>query len=121
MKFWTWLKGLGWLAVGGAIFAAVMMVLRAFSAGKMEAEIEHDESRITDLQTGTAVEIQEAAKLQKSIGVKKIKAREIRKKAEKHQERIGQNETMADIADRFNNKSGRVRSRSDKAAELRDG
>lgn len=116
MKLWTWLKGLGWLAVGGAILAAVMMVLRAFAAGKMEAEIAHDEGRIIDLQGGTAVEIQEAAKLQKSIGVKKIKAREIRKKAEKHQERIGQNESMADIAARFNGK--RVRSRSDTAAEL---
>ena len=114
MKFITWLKSLGWVAVLGGIGAAILMVMRAHAAGKMEAEVAHQETRIKELNKGSAVDVQEAAKLQRGIGEKKIKAREIRKKAEKHQERIGQDETMADIATRFNNK--RVRSRSDTAA-----
>ena len=119
MKLWTWLKGLGWVAVAGLIFSAVMMILGARRSGKMEADVAHGEARIKVLQGGTAVEIQEAAKLQKGIATKKIKAREIRKKAEKRQERIGEDESIADITARFNGK--RVRSRADTAAELRGG
>lgn len=118
MKFITWLKSLGLVVILAAVGAAILMVLRAFAAGKMEAEVAHQETRIKELEAGTVSEIQQAAKLQKGIGAKKRKAREIRKKAEKHQERIGQNETMADIATRFNNK--RVRSRADTAAEVRN-
>lgn len=116
MKFWTWLKGLSWVAVGGAVFAAVMMILNARRAGTMEAEVTHRETRIKELRQGTAAEIDKASKLQKGLAAKKIKAREVRKKAEKHQERIGQDESMADIAARFNGK--RVRSRADTAAEV---
>ncbi len=90
-----------------------MMVLNARRAGKMEAVVEQGETRIKQLNLGTSDDIQAAANLQASIDVKKFKAREIRKKAEKHQERIGQDETMADIAMRFNGK--RVRHRSDPA------
>ena len=119
MKFITWIKGLSWLVIGGAIFAAIGMILNARRAGKMEAEVAHDETRIKELNKGTAVEIQAAAKLQDGIGVKKIKAREVRKKSEASLERIGQDETMADIATRFNNKNNkRVRSRADTAAEV---
>lgn len=116
MKFLTWLKSLGVVAVLGMIGAAILMVWRAHAAGRMEAEITQQETRIKDLNKGTAVDIQAAARLQSGIAVKKKKAREIRKKAEKHQERIGQDETMADIAKRFNGK--RVRSGSDTASEL---
>ena len=116
MKFWTWIKSLSWIAIGGGILAAVGMVLRASAAGKLEAEVAHDEERIDVLNQGTSADIKAVAKLQDGIVVKKIKAREVRKKAELHQERIGQDETMADIAARFNGK--RVRSRADTAAEL---
>ncbi len=119
MKFITWLKSLGMVAVLGAILAAIMMVMRAHAAGKMEAEVAHDEARIKELEKGKGANIQAAARLQSGIEIKKLKAREIRKKAEKHQERIGQDETMADIAARFNGK--RVRSRTDTVAEVRDG
>jgi len=119
MKFITWLKSLGWVAVLGSIGAAIFMVMRAHAAGKMEAEVAHQETRIGELNQGSADDVKAAAKLQDGIAVKKEKAREIRKKAEKHQERIGQDESMADIAARFNGK--RVRSRSDTAAEVRDG
>ena len=105
----AWLKGLSWVAVLGMIGAAIMMVWRARAAGVLEAEVAHDEARIKELQGGLHGNVQAAARLQNGIGVKKLKAREVRKKAEKHQERIGQDETMADIAKRFNGK--RVRKR----------
>jgi len=116
MKFWTWLKSLSWIVIGGAILAAIGMVLRAFAAGKLEAEVEQGEEQIKQLNKGTEADIQAAAQFQKEIDVKKVKAREVRKKSEASLERIGQHETMADIATRFNNK--RVRSRADTAAEL---
>jgi hypothetical protein len=114
MKLWTWIKSLSWIAIGGAIVTAIMMILGAKRSGKMEAEVAHDEERIKTLQKGTAADIQKAKTLQQGIDAKKIKAREVRKKTEKRLERIGEDESMADIAARFNGK--RVRSRSDTAA-----
>ncbi len=116
MKIITWIKSLGWIAVLGMIGAAIMMVLNAYRAGKLEVEVEHQEDRVKELNEGTIKDIRAAAKMQEKIRANKIEAREIRKKAEKHQERIGQDETMADIAARFNGK--RVRSRADTAAEV---
>ena len=116
MKFLTWIKSLGWIAILGAIGAAIMMILNARRAGKLEANVAHQETRIKQLQQGTATDIQAAAKLQEGIAVKKVKAREVRKKSEASLERIGQDETMADIAKRFNGR--RVRSRPDPAAEV---
>ncbi len=116
MKIWVWLKSLSWVAIVGAIAAATMMVIRAFQASKMEAIVTSQEERIQDLSQGTIDDIKEAAALQKANIVRKRKAREIRKKSEANLERIGQDETMADIAERFNNK--RVRSREDTATGL---
>ena len=118
MKIWTWLKSLGWIAILTAVGVAIMMVLRAFAAGRLEAEVEQGEIEIKQLNKGTENDIQAAMKKQIKITAKKVKAREVRKKSEKSLERIGQHETMADIADRFNSKSKRVRSRADTAAEL---
>lgn len=113
MKIIAWFKGLSWIVIAGAMGVAAMMVLRAFNAGKLEAEIDNQEAAIRKLHKGTREEIKAAAALQVDITVKKVKAREIRKKSEKSLERIGQHETMGDIAERFNGK--RVRSRSSKA------
>ncbi len=109
----TWLKGLSWIAIAGAIGAAIMMVLRSYSASKIETKIAAGETRIKELNKGTQADIKAAAKLQKNIEAKKIDARVMRKKSEASLERIGQDETMADIAERFNGK--RVRARSDTA------
>ncbi len=109
----TWFKGLSWIVILGAIGAGVMMILRAYSAGKMEADIAHGQERVKVLIKGTITDIQAAKQLQADITIKKVKARAIRKKSEASLERIGQDETMADIAKRFNGK--RVRSRSDTA------
>ncbi len=113
MKFITWLKGLSWIVIAGAIGAAIMMVLNARRAGKMEADIKHQEAQIEGLHQGTKDDLEAAAVLQIKIVVKKEKARDIRKKSEASLERIGQDETMADIAKRFNGK--RVRHRSGQA------
>ena len=113
----AWLKGLSWVAVLGAIGVAAGMILNARRAGKLEAEVAHDEERIKELNAGSGQNAQAAARLQAGIGLKKLQAREVRKKSEASLERLGQDETtMADIADRFNSKSGRVRHRSDPAA-----
>jgi len=116
MKIITWVKSLSWIAIAGAIGTAALMIYNAYRAGAKEAQIAHDEDRIKELETGTATEIQAARKLQNQIGAKKIDARLIRKKSEKSLERLGQDETMADIAKRFNGK--RVRSRKDAASKL---
>jgi len=113
VRLWTWLKSLSWVAIAGAIAVAAGMILNARRAGALEVQVQHDEDKIKELQKGTAVDIQKAKKLQSNIAVKKIKAREVRKKSEASLERIGEDETMADIAARFNGK--RVRSRTDTA------
>ncbi len=110
----AWLKSLSWVVVLGAIGAAIMMVTRAHSAGKLEADVAYQETQIKNLNKGTRLDIQEAKHLQAGIAVKKAKAREVRKKSEASLERIGQDETMADIAKRFNGK--RVRHRTDTAS-----
>ncbi len=113
MKLWNWIKSLSWIALAGAIGAGALMVLNAYRAGKMEEYVATEEGNIKRLEKGTVRDVEEAIVLQDHIAERKVKAREIRKKAEKHQERIGQDETMADIAERFNGK--RVRSRKDAA------
>lgn len=111
--FLNWVKSLSWIAIGGGVLAAVLMYLRALSAGKIEAEVAHGEAKIKELQKGSAVDIQAARDLQIDITAKKKKARDVRKKSEAAMNRIGQDETMADIAKRFNGK--RVRTRSEEA------
>ena len=118
MKFITWLKSLSMVVILGAIGAAIMMVLNARRAGKLEVEVEHQENRIKELNEGTKADIKAAAKLQDKIRANKIKAREVRKKSEASLERIGTDETMADIMDRFNSKHKRVRSRADTVTEV---
>lgn len=113
MKIWVWLKSLSWIVIGGLAFAAISMVMRAFAAGKLEAEVAQGEEEIKKLNAGTVDDIKAATKKQGKIDVKKVQAREVRKKSEASLERIGQHETMADIALRFNGK--RVRHRSDPA------
>jgi len=116
MKILTWIKSLSWLAILGTIGAAIAMVLNARRAGKMEANVARDEQKVKNLQHGTRADIEAAKQLQDAISLKKIQAREVRKKSAKSLERLGQDETMADIAKRFNGK--RVRHRSDPSAGL---
>ncbi len=106
----AWVKSLSLWAILGAISAAIFMVLNARRAGRIEAEIDHGESRIRELNQGTNADITAAKGIQEDIKRKKILADEVRKKSEKALERLGQDETMADIAERFNGR--RVRERT---------
>ncbi len=115
-KFAVWIKSLSWIVVTGIIWAAIGMILNARRAGKLEAKIVHKESQVKDLRKDQAVDIRVAKKLQDEIAVAKIEALIVRRKSEKSLERIGQDEMLADIADRFNSKSGRVRDRKDPAS-----
>ena len=112
-----WLKGLSAFAIIGSILAFALALLRARSAGKMEANIEHSEEKIRQLNRGTDTDIQSAKVLQQEIKIKKVEARAIRHRSEAAAERAyNDSETMADISFRFNN-SGRVRRRSNPIAE----
>lgn len=108
----AWLKGLSWIVIAGAIGAAVMMVLNAYRAGKLEAEVDQQEHHIKELNASTVDDIAAARKLQNKITAKKILAREIRHRSEASLERLGQDATMADIAKRFNGKRVRHRPRT---------
>ena len=114
MKFVTWIKSLGWIGLLGAIGAGIMMILNAYRAGKMEAKVVRDEQLVETLRQGTVIDIRAAKQLQNIIILKKVQARKVRKRSEASLERIGQDETMADIAKRFNGK--RVRRRKDATA-----
>lgn len=116
MKIWIWIKSLSWVVIASAIVAAIMFIINAYRAGKMEAKVVQGESQIKRLREGQSADVKAAKKLQDKIATKKIQARLIRKKSEASFERMGQDETTADIAARFNGK--RVRSREDTAAEL---
>jgi uncharacterized coiled-coil protein SlyX len=113
MKIWTWLKSLSWIAIAGAIGTAALMIINARRAGALEVTVAHGESQIKELNKGSAADIHAARKLQSQIDAKKIDARLVRKKSEASLERLGQDETMADIAARFN--GSRVRRRKDAA------
>jgi len=113
-KFTAWIKSLSWIVVAGIIWAAVGMILNARRVGKLEAQVAHKESQVKDLRKDQAVDIRVAKKLQDEIAVKKIEALVVRRKSEASFERLGEDETIADIAERFNGK--RVRSRKDPAS-----
>jgi len=110
-----WLKSLSIWAILGSIGAAIVMILNAKRSGRMEANIEHSESLIKELNNGTDRDIEDAKVLQQGIKAKKDQARAIRKKSEAAAERIGEDKTMADVMHRFDN--GRVRRRSTLTAE----
>lgn len=116
-----WIKSLGIWAILGGCATAALMFLRAYQAGKMEAQIDQQEDHIKELSRGTDADIAQAKVKQAEIKVLKIEARSIRKKSEAAQEQIGKNETMASIAGRFNSGTGRVRRKSPPIATVRSG
>jgi len=111
-KFTAWIKSLSWIVVAGIIWAAVGMILNARRAGKIEAEIVQKESQVKALRKDQAVDIRVAKKLQDEIAVKKIEAVIVHRKTEASFERMGKDETIADIAERFNGKKVRSKESS---------
>ena len=116
MKIWTWIKSLSWIAIAGAIVTAVLMVLGGAKATRKERTAKHLEKQIeTMAHDKTKKGIATAAKKQRKKDALLESAAATRQRTEARLEKIGgQDETMADIAARFNGK--RVRSRSDTTA-----
>lgn len=104
MKFWTWFKGLGLVAIAGAIVTAILMVLGGAKVGRQERRADRAEKQAEALaHDRTKQGIEKAAKLNTAAKKHKDKAATIRKKTEARLQELGdKDETMADIADRFN-------------------
>lgn len=115
MKIWTWIKGLSWVAIAGAIVTAALMVLGSAKVGRDERKAKHLEDEITALaHDRTKKGIAVAAKKQKQKDKLLDNADVTRQRTEARLEKIGEDDTMADIAERFNNR--RVRKRTDSPA-----
>jgi hypothetical protein len=104
MKFWTWLKSLSLVAIAGAVVTAILMVLGGAKAGRQQRRADHAEKKVEMLaHDKTKESIQLAAKLQKEAVTQKEKAAASRQRTEARLEELGaKDETLADIADRFN-------------------
>lgn len=104
MRIWTWVKSLSWVVIAGAIVTAIMMVLGTAKIGRQERRAERAEKKIEAIaHDKTKKGIQKAAKLQKTAVKHKEKAAATRQRTEARLQELGdKDETMADIADRFN-------------------
>jgi biopolymer transport protein ExbB/TolQ len=104
MKIWTWIKSLSWIAIAGAIVTAVLMVLGGAKVGRQERRAERAEKQFESMaHDRTKKGIDKAAKLQKAAVKHKEKAAATRQRTEARLQELGdKDETMADIADRFN-------------------
>lgn len=104
MKIWNWFKSLSWIAVAGAIGTAILLVLGGAKSTRLKKRADHAE-KVAEIiiQDNTKKSIEKAAKLQEQATRDKAKAATITEAAEKRLEELGaKDETMADIADRFN-------------------
>lgn len=104
MKVWTWLKSLSWIVIAGGILTAVLMVLGGAKAGRLQRRATKAEDQVTAMaHDKTKKGIAKAAKLQKAADKHKEKATATRQRTEARLEELGEkDETLADIADRFN-------------------
>jgi uncharacterized membrane protein YcjF (UPF0283 family) len=112
MKIWTWLKSLSWIVIVGAIITAILMVLGGAKAGRLQRRADHAEKQIEALaHDQTKQGIKKAAKFQKQKDKHKENAAATRLRTEARLEKLGEDDELADIAERFNNR--RVRKRAD--------
>lgn len=103
-KIWTWFKSLSLIAVLGAIGTAILFILNAMKASRLQKRAAHAEAIAENIiQDHTKKNIDKAAELQKKAASDKSRAKTAKEKAEAQLAAIGdKDETMADIADRFN-------------------
>jgi len=112
MSLLTWIKSFGWVVVAGSILTAVLMVLGGAKAGRQQRRADRSEKRAEELLFNqTKASIGEAAALQAEAMDHKRKAAATRQLMETRLERLGEDDEIADIAERFN--ARRVRSRPD--------
>lgn len=111
-----WFKSLSWVAIAGAIGTAILMILGGAKSTRLKRRADHAEKTAEILiQNGTKKNIEKAAKLKERADADKAKAATVVQAAEKRLEILGaKDETMADIAKRFNGR--RVRKQSGGAA-----
>ena len=110
MKIWNWLKSLSWVAVAGGIASAILLVLTSAKAARLNKRAENAESIAENiLQDKTKKNIEKAAALRKKAEADKAKAVEVTEAAKKRLDELGaKDDTMADIADRFNKRKLRI-------------
>lgn len=99
-----WIKSLSWIVIAGAIGTAILLVLNAVRASRLEDRANAGEQREAELlNSGITGNLVKASALQKEIAQVKDKAAVLRAKAETQLEKLSESDnTMADIADRFN-------------------
>ncbi len=103
MKIIAWFKSLSWIAIAGAVAGAMYMVYNAVRASQLEDRARDAEQREADLLgAGTTRQLKKAAKLQAGVARDKKSAANHAVKAKAHLEKLGEDRTMADIADSFN-------------------
>jgi hypothetical protein len=104
MKIWTWIKSLSWIAIAGAIVTAILMVLGGAKVGRQDRRADRAERQVEAMaHDKTKKGIEKAAKLQKAVVKHKEKAAATRQRTEARLKELGEkDETLADIADRFN-------------------
>lgn len=103
------------MAIVGAIVTAILMVLGSAKVSRLQRNAKHLENDITALahdRTKKGIEV--AAKKQKQKDKLLDSADATLKLTEARLEKISEDDTMADIAERFNNR--RVRKRTDSPA-----
>lgn len=112
MKLLTWIKSLGWIVIGGAVLTAILMVLGGAKAGRQQRRANRAEHEIQELMFDqTKKGIDKAATLQIEADLHKKSAAATRLRMEARLEKLGEDDEIADIAERFNNR--RVRKRAD--------
>lgn len=108
MKIWLWFKSLSWVAILGAIGTAFWFVFNAMRASHLEDRAERSEKIAENIiQDHTKANFVKAAKLQKGVAKDKEKAAKLADKAKTQLEKLGEDKTMADIADSFNKRGVR--------------
>ena len=103
MKIIVWFKSLSWIVIAGAATGAIYMIFNAVRASQLEDRAKAAEQREADrINEGTTAALKKAAKLQAGVVRDKKSAANHAKKAKAHWEKLGEDRTMADIADSFN-------------------
>ena len=99
-----------WWKTLGTILAAILLVLAGAKVGRHKRRALRAEAQAENLLIDrTRVNFEKAAKLQKKVVVEKRKAAEAKMVAIAQLEKMGdENETLEDIADRFNSRRKRL-------------
>lgn len=104
MRLWNWFKSLSWIALAGVIGTAIMFAFNASKATRLTKRARAAEDRAENIiQDNTWKSLSKAEKLRKGVTLDKRKALTAKLEAERQLENIGgKDETLADIANRFN-------------------